>query len=398
MPIELGAASHRTTPQNTFRAPISTSMIRADLIQVLDNTCKVLGASEWSNSAASDDDLDKYAEAIIDKLFKHMQSAPAHATDAAVVAQVAVQLQRLRGELRLARTEEQLRELSAARQGGLMLPSTMPPLELLQHAAAAACEASGLDRAMIFHVHHEGLAVAGTHFVGDNEWADQSLHHAQENTIDLSPGRLETEMVRQRRPALMTSPQDDPNAFRPIVTYIDTPSYVAVPVEVNGNIFATVHVDAYYHNRNVDEVDRDIVASFSEALGRALERSVAVDELRTHRASLRDLLDRSDAALAAATGNPAHSPKPARSNATSDDHLPNRLIDTLTRREMEILHLMATGATNIAIAEHLTVAESTIKSHVKRILRKLRAANRSQAAAIYIRYVDSHTTRPQGES
>jgi DNA-binding NarL/FixJ family response regulator len=56
----------------------------------------------------------------------------------------------------------------------------------------------------------------------------------------------------------------------------------------------------------------------------------------------------------------------------------------LTLREREVLDLMATGATNIQIAQALVVSEGTVKSHVKRILRKLHVANRSEAVARYL--------------
>jgi DNA-binding NarL/FixJ family response regulator len=56
---------------------------------------------------------------------------------------------------------------------------------------------------------------------------------------------------------------------------------------------------------------------------------------------------------------------------------------TLTSREWEILGLLATGANNSQIAAALVVSESTVKSHVKRILHKLPAANRAEAVYRY---------------
>ena len=57
----------------------------------------------------------------------------------------------------------------------------------------------------------------------------------------------------------------------------------------------------------------------------------------------------------------------------------------LTLREQEVLALLATGATNQQIADLLTLSEGTVKSHVKHVLRKLPAANRSEAAYLYLR-------------
>jgi len=51
----------------------------------------------------------------------------------------------------------------------------------------------------------------------------------------------------------------------------------------------------------------------------------------------------------------------------------------LTARELSVLQLMATSATNRAIAEQLGVGEETVRTHVKNILRKLDQSNRTQA-------------------
>ncbi len=51
----------------------------------------------------------------------------------------------------------------------------------------------------------------------------------------------------------------------------------------------------------------------------------------------------------------------------------------LTSRELVVLQLIATSATNKAIAEQLHVSEETVRTHVKNILRKLDQPTRTQA-------------------
>lgn len=55
--------------------------------------------------------------------------------------------------------------------------------------------------------------------------------------------------------------------------------------------------------------------------------------------------------------------------------------EALTRRETEILQLVAAGLSNKEIASQLTITEGTVKNHVHNTLEKLHLSNRTQAAA-----------------
>ena len=57
-------------------------------------------------------------------------------------------------------------------------------------------------------------------------------------------------------------------------------------------------------------------------------------------------------------------------------------IDQLTSRERDVLRLLATGASNPAIAKELHLSTGTVKNHVSAILRQLGIADRTQAAVI----------------
>jgi two-component system nitrate/nitrite response regulator NarL len=57
----------------------------------------------------------------------------------------------------------------------------------------------------------------------------------------------------------------------------------------------------------------------------------------------------------------------------------------LTRREFEILQLVAEGLSNKEIANELTITEGTVKNHVHNALEKLHLTNRVQAAAYAVR-------------
>lgn len=70
----------------------------------------------------------------------------------------------------------------------------------------------------------------------------------------------------------------------------------------------------------------------------------------------------------------------------------NRLADedrgeqTLTERELLVLRLVASGASNQEIAQKLSISVNTVKSHLKNILEKLQLENRTQAATYALKH------------
>ncbi|MFB6657428.1 response regulator [[Kitasatospora] papulosa] len=71
-----------------------------------------------------------------------------------------------------------------------------------------------------------------------------------------------------------------------------------------------------------------------------------------------------------ASASPAH--EPAAPEA----------LGTLTRREREVLGCLGLGLSNMEIAERLSMAEATVKTHVSRLLGKLGLRSRAQAAVL----------------
>jgi DNA-binding NarL/FixJ family response regulator len=107
------------------------------------------------------------------------------------------------------------------------------------------------------------------------------------------------------------------------------------------------------------------------------EPEVAANEARlaaeaAERAGARALADRA-AALVRDLGGPARTgPK---------------LLGLLSRRETEVLRLLAEGLTNAEIAARLFISTKTAGNHVSNVLSKLNLRSRSEAAAYAVRYL-----------
>jgi DNA-binding NarL/FixJ family response regulator len=89
-----------------------------------------------------------------------------------------------------------------------------------------------------------------------------------------------------------------------------------------------------------------------------------------------------EAVLAVARGEPRIAPAMATRMLTEPDPL-----EALSTRERDVLGLIAEGLRNREIAERLVISETTVKTHVRHVLEKLRIRNRAEAAAFAARHL-----------
>jgi len=86
-----------------------------------------------------------------------------------------------------------------------------------------------------------------------------------------------------------------------------------------------------------------------------------------------------DKLLAAFSGSATQ--LPIASEPTNSPVLQASLVDPLSARELEVLHLIAEGLSNDAIAQKLFLSTGTVKVHLKHIYGKLDVNSRTQAVA-----------------
>jgi DNA-binding CsgD family transcriptional regulator len=268
---------------------------------------------------------------------------------------------------------------------------------LIDIAPGTACSL-GFDRSIISRVEDSLWIPERVHVEQDAKWADEILEVGRAQPQVLNRTLVETEMVRRKIPILVDQVQDRPGVHRPIAEASMSRSYSAAPIIVHGSVAGFVHVDCYYQQRNLDEADRQMLTMYAEGLGQALSRTMVLDRLDVIRSDFDTMTRRvsavrDDTSLLGVWGTPPPADgtggvelRRARAGGAVDYFLQSAPTDpTLTRREVEVLRLMAAGDTNARIARRLVISEGTVKSHVKHILRKLGAANRAEAVSHWLR-------------
>ncbi len=311
------------------------------------------------------------------------------------LCEVAIELQDIRSDHRQAVNDERLHMLTTSQEVSARLSPTAGVKALLERAATTICDLPGLERAMVFQRDGGVLHAAATVFADHDEWAKDCQALSASTRYDLVPQRPETLIIRRRSPAIITDALNDPNAFQPIVQKMQAANYVGAPVIAYGEVVATIHGDAYFSDRAVDEIDRDVLAAFAASLGQILERAILIEQLQFQKRVAEQLAQSASGILGGLGGGipllaadqPAQkAPWQSRSEVVSD----------LTRREYEVLQLMTKGATNREIAATIFLSEETVKSHVKRILQKFGVANRGQAVATYLETLDGRSVASGG--
>lgn len=270
--------------------------------------------------------------------------------------------------------------------------------EFLSTSAEELCTSGGFDRVLVSRIRGSMWIPHTLHVVAEADSAELR-NYLSDLEIPLSASPLEADVVRRRVPMLVRDASEKARTYRPLIRLSRTTSYVVAPVLVDGTVVALIHADTNLSGRVLTSADRDIVRIFADGLGPIYERMVLSERLREQRDRLGTVFSATEAMIDDIHGGPLtlDAPVPALPTGAVDPsrtaHVSTggspevpaagRSARGLTAREIDVMELLSRGASNAEIAAQLTVSESTVKSHVKHIFRKLGASNRAGAIARY---------------
>jgi DNA-binding CsgD family transcriptional regulator len=277
---------------------------------------------------------------------------------------------------------ESLRELTA-------------PQSILTAAGEALCGASRFRRALLSVVDEGRMTAHAVHFRDDPDGERDALAKLSLRPVLLRYPLVESELVRRRRATIVADAAVGTRVDSSWQAVMRWRSYAAAPLVMRSTLIGVVHADRGAGS-DLDILDRDVLWEFTTGLAQVYERAMLRRRLRQEREQLRGFLEwlgarsgeLTDAPVRLSTFRRAPRPPLAEVGAVApgaprDDRAVFEGL--LTRRELEVLRLLAEGRSNRSIAEALTISQGTVKFHVNRILRKLRVANRSQAVSRYLR-------------
>jgi DNA-binding CsgD family transcriptional regulator len=239
-----------------------------------------------------------------------------------------------------------------------------------RQACTELCDALGFDRALLSFVVDEGFVV---------EESGQGT--GGPTVIARRECKPERDCIRLRD-AVRTDEANMPAAsgYREL---LGSGHYLVAPVIAESRVVALLHVSR--GSEGVSAGDIDVLDTFASAYSLLHERMLNTERVQQQRTSIAHaaarLTEQADRIAAAAISFDVEDDTRVEPPTIAPDCA---LAATLSDRERQVFERLVLGASNAEIADELVITVETVKTHVKRILRKIGAINRSEAIALYM--------------
>jgi DNA-binding CsgD family transcriptional regulator len=244
----------------------------------------------------------------------------------------------------------------------------------LQGLGRQACTelcALGFDKALLSFVEDDGFVVEETDQLNGGPTVIRRRGCAAERDCI----RLRDTVRTNESDVLATS------GYREL---LGSPQYLVAPIIAESRVVALLHV-CRRGDGGVSASDIDLLDTFASACSLLHERMLNTERVQQQRTSIARaaarLTEEADRIAAAAISLDVEYDNRVEPPTIAPD---SALAATLSERERQVFERLVLGASNAAIADELVITVETVKTHVKRILRKIGAINRSEAIALYM--------------
>jgi DNA-binding CsgD family transcriptional regulator len=374
-------------------SPRRETELRRSIARLLSDARDALGGDIDARSAGEIDldSCDRVTSAVTAAAVERLRSLPKGDRRIRVLSQLALRAEDVGEDLRGRTLRRRTELLTAIEHGIARLRPVGSSAALIDRICEEVVRSCGFTRALLTRIEDNTWLPWMAYFSDDREFEREYAEWMNQTRFPLDVLGIERLLLERRRPILVRDALADPRTFKPMIERSGTRSYVAAPIVLSDHPIGFLYADHYPSSRPVDEIDRDVLGAFAESFTRIYERTVLLERLHDQRDRVRQTLADAESvmddfcnaeieiarhaderSIVSRTAGLAIAPGAAVADAE------------LTPREHEVLELMVAGQANSAIAERLVITEGTVKSHVKHILRKLGAANRSEAIARYM--------------
>jgi DNA-binding CsgD family transcriptional regulator len=240
-----------------------------------------------------------------------------------------------------------------------------------RQACTELCDALGFDHAFLSFVEDEGFVV---------EKSDRSLGGS---TVIRRRGCVAERHCIRLRDTIRTN-EDDLPASPGYRDLLGSMHYLVAPVVAESRVVALIHVSRGSEG-SLSCRDIDVLDTFASAYSLLHERMLNTERVQQQRTSIARaaarLTEEADRIAAAAISLDVEYDNRVEPPTIAPD---SALAAALSDRERQVFERLVLGASNAEIADELVITVETVKTHVKRILRKIGAINRSEAIALYM--------------
>lgn len=270
----------------------------------------------------------------------------------------------------------------------ILLRGTTSTHDLLRNSTEAVSQL-GFDRALVSAVREGRWSPLWVSDPRDPSWAERILEIGRADEQPLDGRLLESDLIVHRSRVLVRDAQHNPRVHRELARVSRTESYIAVPLISNRMVIGFLHADCYYQGREPDEHAGKLLGVFAEVVTQGVLRAAVSDQLAAIESGITSLSE----SLAGTDWSTPRSVSLRADPRRSNDRGRLQILSLtdryrLTKRQTEVLELVAEGHTNAVIGTRLFITQDTVKSHVKSLLRKFNAGNRAELVSRWLNFVN----------